>query len=410
MSAARPAWAPRSRSCSAPDLRLGGVPTQVVRPRLLILITLAEAGGAQTSVAQLLPALVGDFDVILAAHGPGPLREAAHDSGVALVELRNVRRSINPWRDLLGLIELVRLCRRLQPDIVHAHSSKAGALGRLAAAIAGVPIRVFTVHGWSFAAYGGLAGHLYLWVERRLERLTTSVVCVARSARELGTAAGACRAERTVVIPNAVDVESFASVRPHAGPPRIVSIGRLAFPKDFSTLVEALADARGEWRASFVGEGPLRAAIAEEVCSRGLESRIELLGTRGDVPELLASADVFVLSSRSEGFPVSILEAMAVGLPVVATDVGGVAEAVLDGETGLLVPPGDGRALSAALERLLRDDALRRRLGDAGRERALREFDVPSFRQAHLELYRRELARRGVAGPRSFSVAARSGE
>jgi glycosyltransferase involved in cell wall biosynthesis len=382
----------------------------MVKPRLLILITLAEAGGAQTSVAQLLPALVMDFDVILAAHGPGPLRRAAGESGVPLVELENVRREINPWRDLLGLIELVHLCRRLRPDIVHAHSSKAGALGRLAAAIAGVPIRVFTVHGWSFAAYGGLAGRLYLWVERRLVRLTTSVVCVARSARELGTAAGACRAGNTVVIHNAVDVESFASVRPHAGPPRIVSVGRLAFPKDFSTLVEALADAQADWWAFFVGEGPLQAAIAGDVHRRGLEKRIELLGTRGDVPEILASSDVFVLSSRSEGFPVSILEAMAAALPVVATDVGGVGEAVLDGETGLLVPPGNPQALTEALERLLRDDALRRRLGAAGRERAQRRFDVPSFRHAHLELYRRELARSEAAGPRALSVVTGPGE
>jgi len=382
----------------------------VVRPRLLILITLAEAGGAQTSVAQLLPALVAEFDVILAAHGPGPLREAAEKSGVRLVELQDVRRAINPWRDLLGLIELVRLCRRLRPDIVHAHSSKAGALGRLAATIAGVPTRVFTVHGWSFSAYGGLAGRLYLWVERRLVRLTTSVVCVSRSARDLGMAAAACRAERTVVIHNAVDVGSFASARTHAGPPRIVSVGRLAFPKDFSTLVEALAGIGADWQASFVGEGPLGAAIADEVRRRGLQKRIEFLGTREDVPQVLASSDVFTLSSRSEGLPVSILEAMAAGLPVVATDVGGVAEAVVDGETGLLVPAGNPQALTDALERLLRDEALRHRLGAAGRERALREFHVPSFRHAHLELYRRALAQREAAGPHPLSVVAGPGE
>jgi len=382
----------------------------VVRPRLLILITLAEAGGAQSSVAQLLPALAADFDVTLAAHGAGPLRAAARESGIRLVELEHVRRAINPWRDALGLIELVRLCRRLRPDIVHAHSSKAGVLGRLAAVIAGVPIRVFTVHGWSFAAYGGPAGRLYLWVERRLARFTSSLVCVASAARELGTAAGTCLPERSVVIHNAVDVASFASVWPHGGPPRIVSVGRLAFPKDFSTLVEALAGLRADWRAAFIGEGPLRAEISGEVRRSGLEERIDLLGARGDVPDLLASADIFVLSSRSEGFPISILEAMATGLPVVAADVGGVAEAVLDGQTGLLVPPSDPKALAEALERLLRDEAFRRRLGAAGRRRARREFDVPIFRQAHLELYRRELARRDAVRSRELSVAVQPGE
>jgi glycosyltransferase involved in cell wall biosynthesis len=120
-----------------------------------------------------------------------------------------------------------------------------------------------------------------------------------------------------------------------------------------------------------------------------LSHRVELLGARADVPDLLARSDVFVLSSRSEGFPVSVLEAMAAGLPVVATDVGGVGEAVEDGETGFLIPAADSEALAAALERLLVDGELRRRLGAAGRARALRLFDVSRYRAAYEELYRR---------------------
>jgi glycosyltransferase involved in cell wall biosynthesis len=387
------------------------------KPRLLILITLAEAGGAQSAVALLLPGLAREFDVTLAAHGDGPLRDAARDAGVPFVELEHVRRAINPWHDLLGLVELVRLCRRLRPDIVHAHSSKAGALGRLAAALAGAPIRIFTVHGWSFAAYGGLRGRIYLWVERRLRRLTTCVVCVAGSSRELGVAVGACLPERTTVIHNGVDASSFASPARREQPPRVVSVGRFAFPKDFGTLVEALAATRADYRAAFVGEGPLLPEITHELDRRGLGERVELLGNRRDVPDLLARADIFVLSSRSEAFPVSVLEAMAAGLPVVATDVGGIAEAVAHGEAGLLIPPGNPNALAKALERLLHDSDERRRLGACGRERARRLFDVPRFRRTHIELYRRELARHGLASsgaeeaaPSLVSVAAESGE
>src|SRR5436309_614364 len=231
------------------------------KPRLLILITLAETGGAQTSVSLLLPGLTGEFDVTVAAHGSGPVRDAARAAGVPFVHLEHMRRAISPWQDVLALLELVRLCRRLRPDIVHAHSSKAGALGRLAAALACVPVRIFTVHGWSFAAYSGLSGHLYLWVERRLRRVTNAVVCVAAASR-------------------------------------VVSIGRLAFPKDFGTLVEALAATRADYRAAFVGDGPLLQEVAAMILDRGLKERIDLLGNRGDVPDLLASADVFVLSSR----------------------------------------------------------------------------------------------------------------
>ena len=366
------------------------------KPRLLILITLAEPGGAQESVSLLLPALAARFDVMLAAHGSGPLSESARGAGVPFVELRHVRRPIHPWHDMLGLIELFRLCRRFRPDIVHAHSSKAGALGRLAAALAGVPIRVFTVHGWAFGAYGGLQGRCYLWLERWLSRLTTSVVCVAVAVRELGLTARACEPGQTVVIHNAVDVTSFPGLRPRSDPPLVISVGRFAFPKDFDTLVRALASIRPDFRAVLVGDGPELFQVRAALRRHGLLPRVELLGARRDVHDLLASADVFVLSSRSEGFPVSILEAMAAGLPVVASDVGGVAEAVVEGETGLLVPAGDAAALARALERLLEDPALRSRLGEPGRERAGRFFDVETFRLAHLGLYRRELERRGL--------------
>jgi len=385
------------------------------KPRLLVLITLSELGGAQTAVSLLLPGLVDRFEVTLAAQGRGPLRDAAEAAGVPYVELKQVRRPIRPWHDLLGLLELVRLCRRLRPDIVHAHSSKVGVLGRLAGSLARVPSRVYTVHGWSFAAYDGLPGRVYLWLERLMRPQTTAVVCVAEATRGQGIAARACDPSRTVVIHNAVDVGSFGAPVENTGPPRIVSVGRFAYPKDFATLLKSLTLLEADCRATLVGDGPGLAEVAAAVEARGLSGRVELLGARGNVPELLARSNIFVLSSRSEGFPVSILEAMAAGLPVVATDVGGVAEAVADGETGLLVPAADPEALASALERLVADVELRRRLGAAGRARALRLFDVPRYRAAHLELYRRELGRLSLPTPATpsrqvLSASAEPGE
>jgi glycosyltransferase involved in cell wall biosynthesis len=123
---------------------------------------------------------------------------------------------------------------------------------------------------------------------------------------------------------------------------------------------------------------------------------VRLLGERRDIPELLGAADVFVLPSRSEGLPVSVLEAMVAGLPVVASRVGGVPELVAEGETGLLVAPGNSDELAAALKRVLADRELRRRLGTAGRARVEQQFDLDSFRRAHVDLYYRELAREGL--------------
>jgi glycosyltransferase involved in cell wall biosynthesis len=370
------------------------------RPRILLVVTLAEPGGAQTYVASLLSALDG-FDVTVAAHGPGPLREAARTAGVRFVPLRHVRRRINPWRDLLGLLELLALLRRERPHILHASSSKAGFLGRIAAWLTGVPIRIFTAHGWAFLQEEGALSGLYRWGGRLMRPLTTVTVCVAEHDRLAGIAAGTCSESTTFVIHSGVDVAAAPPRdRRNPGPARIVSVGRLTAPKDTLALVHALARLPdGAFEAVIVGEGPDYPAAEEEIRRLGLERAVELAGRRDDVPDLLAGADLFVLSSRSEGLPLSILEAMAAGLPVVASSVGGVPEAVVDGETGLLVPPGDPSSLAAALEQLLGDAELRRRLGQAGRSRVQESFDLASFRRAHVDLYRRELANRGLPFP-----------
>lgn len=369
------------------------------RPRVLIVVTLAETGGAQTYVASLLPALVEEFDVVVAAHGPGPLLESGRRAGARVVPLEHVRRPLSPWRDLRGLFELVALLRRERPDILHANSSKAGVLGRLAAVLSGVPIRIFTVHGWAFSAHTGIASALYERAERLMRPLTTITICVAESERAAGVAARACDPQRTVVIRNGVAADAVAPGRRDGATPTIVAVGRLQQPKDPLTLARALGRVRASFSAVIVGEGPDRPRLEAEIRRLGLDEAVVLAGERGDVADLLARADLFVLSSTSEGLPLSILEAMAAALPVVATSVGGVPEAVEEGETGLLVPPGDPVRLAAALERLLVDPPLRRRLGANGRARVRERFGLEEFRQAHVDVYRRELARRGRAAP-----------
>ena len=273
------------------------------------------------------------------------------------------------------------------------NSSKMGILGRVAAFAARVPVRVFTVHGWAFLAHRGLAGRLYLWAERLVKPLTTLFICPAAYEKQLGVEARACVADRTVVIPNAVDVGAFAQAALKGEPPVVVSVGRLHFPKDFVSLAHALGRLPpGSFRARVIGEGPDRPDIEEALRAGGVAEAVEVAGARDDVPEVLAAADVFVLSSLSECLPISILEAMAAGLPVVATRVGGVPELVADGETGLLVPAADPTALAQALRTLIEDADLRRRMGATGRERARERFDLPRFRQAHVNLLVKEIS------------------
>jgi len=229
--------------------------------------------------------------------------------------------------------------------------------------------------------------------DRLMAPLTTVTICVSENELAAGLEAGTCRADRSVVIRNAVDVAAAYRSRHDRAVPRLIAVGRLKAPKDFLTLIRAFAAlSEGSFEALIVGDGPDRTAVEAEIRRLGLDGRVRLVGERDDVPKLLADSDVFALSSRSEGLPVSVLEAMAAELPVVASRVGGLAELVVDGETGILVPPGDAPALAAALGRLIEGRDQRRRLGAAGRARAERLFDLAAFRSAHVELYDRELA------------------
>lgn len=361
----------------------GGAPR---KPRLLIVITLAETGGAQTYVRNLLPAVVGRYDVTVAAHGGGPLIASSEHVGARFVPLRWVRRGIHPVRDLAALVELWRLCRQVRPDIVHLNSSKVGILGALASALAGVPVRIFTAHGWAFsAAEGTMAGRTYRLLHRLVRPLLTWVVCVSESERSAGLAAGACDEARSQVIVNGVAARSVV-----AGPRRgIVSVTRLRVPKDILTLVRAVALQPDLPRVTVLGDGPDRGVAEAELEERGIADRVELVGDVEDPMPFLDRAQVFVLSTLSEGLPMAVLEAMSAGLPVVASAVGGIPEIVADGETGFLVPPADPQRLGEALLDLIRDAGRAARLGDAGRAAVSARFDVERSTAAHVALYDR---------------------
>jgi glycosyltransferase involved in cell wall biosynthesis len=361
-------------------------------------VTLAEVGGAQTYVRDLLAATCEEFDVTVASRGDGPVRTAAAELGVPFIPLRHVRRELSLVHDPLGLLELALLFRRLRPDIVHLNSSKAGILGRFAGALARVPVRVFTAHGWAFKATSGTSARLYLWADRIVRPLTTMVICVSQTELRAGLAARTCTVARSVVIANGVDVDTALRRTAHgAGPVEIISVGRLAEPKDFSTLIAAIARLDpGTARLRVFGDGPLRRSLETQIAELGVGGSVELAGEVPDVRPYLAESDIFVLSSLSEGMPLSVLEAMAAELPVVASAVGGLNEVVVDGDTGLLTEAGNADSLAAALARLVGDPGLRERLGTLGRQRAEQEYARSRWRTAHLALYRTLLENKGL--------------
>jgi glycosyltransferase involved in cell wall biosynthesis len=366
----------------------------------LLLVTLSEWGGAQHIVYLLAKHLQRDFQITVACAPGGELVSKLAPAGIPCITLPQLRRELHPWHDARAFGKLYRLLRRERFDLVHAHSTKAGLLGRWAARLAGVPAILFTAHGWAFTeGRSAFQRRLLATLERWTSRVTHQIICVSEHDRQLALRFGVARSTQLRLIHNGLDETSFfikgadesrggvTPLRPKGEGPILTFVGRLARPKEPLLLLDALQRLpRG--RLIVVGDGPLRPSLEEQIQLKGLTDRVKMMGRRPDVSEILAASDIFVFVSRWEGLPLVIIEAMLAGLPVVATRVGGVAELVEDGVTGFLVPPGDAAALSQALEKLLDDEARRLAMGQAGRERALQRFTLERMLTQYRALYR----------------------
>lgn len=337
-------------------------------PRPVLIAAQPLHGGVAAHVIQLVEGLPAqEFEINVACPRESTIwTELEGRDGVVLHRVRPHRQP-GPG-DLATLAHLRPLVRRA--EVIHAHSSKAGFLARLAALTSGQRRRcIFTPHGWSFWAADGAEARLYRSLERLAAHWCHSLVALSEAERTAGLAAGVGREEQYRVILNGVDVERF-SIKPEPVPDRIVVVTRFAPPKRNDLLVDAVAlirRTRPQAELHVVGDGPDRETLERQIGELGLDGAVRLLGLRDDVPELLSRAACFVLASDYEGCPLAVIEAMAAGVPVVATGVGGVPELVADRESGLLVGPGDAPALAAAIEALLSDPARARQMGEAGR-------------------------------------------
>lgn len=313
----------------------------------------------------------------------GSMWTLAAEKGVEPFLVPELGREVRPVNDLVALFKLVRLFRQQRPAIVHTHTAKAGTLGRIAARMVGVPIVIHTFHGHIFNGYFSPAvTRLFLTIERRLARMSTKIVTVSEGQREelLGQGIGA--PEQVIAIPLGLELDGLLASEQRRGElrqqlgvpsetPLIGIVARLVPIKDIDTFLEAASDVRRSWpdvRFLIVGDGELRLSLTQQARALGLERCAHFLGWERDLAPIYADLDLVALSSLNEGTPVSLIEAMAAGLPVVATRVGGVPDLVEHGKTGLLVPPKDPKALSMAMRTLLDDATRRREMGRLGRE------------------------------------------
>ncbi len=359
-----------------------------------------QFGGTERALLHVLAGLDRSRwrPVLLHRPEPGltPLLQEARRLGVELRTVPHLR-GARGWARVPTLAGQIR---RERAAVFHAHLTwpLACRLGLLGAALAGVPAVVATAQLFVDLPPSGWTAVQHRVVSAGVDRyLAVSRQVAAQLRDRFGVRPG-----KITLVPNAVSLDQFPhdaipiSIRPAdpAAPPTVLTVARLDPQKGLHHLVAAAA-LLPEARVMVVGDGPERGALETLIAQLGLGDRVHLLGFRTDIPELLAGCDLFVLPSLFEGLPLSILEAMAAGRAVVATAIGGNDEAVVDGVTGLLVPPADPQALADALRTLLREPERRRRLGEAGRRRAEAEFSATAMVRRVAAVYDEVLAASG---------------
>ena len=360
-----------------------------VRQKILIASTNADWAGAPIHVLTLVTELQASFDVFVVFGEEGPVRQALLANGVRSVILPTLRSSINPVRDVRCLLAFLKIVRAERPDLLHAHSSKAGMIARLAAYTQRLPC-LYTVHGWGFGAgRTAIQSGLVYWVERVFSHIPgTAYLFVSEADRQVGMERLRLSSERCMTVHNGMP-DHGCRAQVEASTTTIMA-ARVCHAKDHDLLLRALEACSTSFRLVLVGDGTDSPAFHTRVLAAAPNKhpQVDCLGLCNRVPQLLAQTGVFVLCSRYEGLPLSIIEAMCAGLPIVATDVGGVRELVEEGVNGFLVPAGNQAALTDRLDRLQSDTALRVRMGLASRARYLSGFGVANMAAAVADRYR----------------------
>ncbi len=371
--------------------------------RVMFLSTSMGMGGADKqllSAAQLMHAQGHDVCIVSLTE-LGPMGLEARSQGIRTESL-DMRRGVPDPR---GLIRLIRLVRAWKPDVLHSHMVHANLMARAVRLFARVPVMVSTIHN----IYEG--GPLWMAAYRISNGLVDHMTIISEAAADRFVNERIVPRELLTCVPNGVDTERFRQVAPETREAlrsslgvndRFVwlAVGRFEIAKDYPNMLHAFAQVcQRDSNAVLllVGHGSLQQETESLAQSLGLGDRIRFLGVRSDVPEVMAAADGYVMSSAWEGMPIALLEAAAAGLPIVATRVGGNHEVVRDGESGFLVPPRDPEALGQAMLRLMEQAPERRRdMGERGREHVRVHYGLGRVVERWQDLYRQVSVRKGL--------------
>jgi glycosyltransferase involved in cell wall biosynthesis len=379
------------------------------RPRVLHVITRLNIGGPARYLLALMPELRDrGFDTLIAFGTPEP------DEGEILpgpdepsFRIAALRRPIDPAADQRAITELTRLANRYRPDLVHTHLAKAGALGRSVARRIKASGVVHMFHGHVLEGYfASPANSAFVLAERRLARRTDALVAVSDATRDDLLALGIGKPAKWHVLPYALDLapllepgvtadEARGRLGLPEGVPTVGIVGRLVPIKNhvlFLEMAERISATRPDAVFVVAGDGELRSVLEAEA-ARTLGDRVRFLGWSTDLPTLYAALDVVVMTSLQEGTPVALIEALAAGRPVVATDVGGVADVVEDGANGFLAASGDAEGLARRVLDLLGDGDRRRSMGETGRAGVAERHSASRVADRTAELYQEILGR-----------------
>ncbi|MDO8600859.1 MAG: glycosyltransferase family 4 protein [bacterium] len=372
----------------------------MAKKKILYVITKSNWGGAQRYVFDLAQNLPKDrYEVMVAAGGDGPLFSRLQEAGIRTISIPFLGRNINPVKELISLISFLKIFWQEKPDIVHLNSSKVGGLGAFAGRLAGIPLIIFTAHGWPFAEDRSLLARVVIWFLSWCTAFFSHVVIVLSKkdfwmAQKFPLAAK----DKFIFIPNGINEPSIGFLSQSEArralkislPPSLVLVGSLTeftHNKGVRFLVAALPELPKKVNLALMGDGEEKKDLMRLAEKLGVEDRVHFLGYRIDGARYLKAFDIFAFPSLKEGLPYAILEAALATLPIVATAIGGIPDILAHEKQALLVPPKDPRALAEAIKKLIQSDELCARISRSAHAHVHDAFSFDHMRDRTFEIY-----------------------